>query len=358
MPQFEMRVVVTGTGARTSVGRTALATAAAIRAGIAMFNEHPFMRDTAGNRMVVALAPYLEAHSLLPDRLAELAGPAAMEATSLLARSEGQKPLIPVFVGLPRVRPGRAKDLGVIAKRVRDDASGAGLRIGKVTMIETGHSAGAMAIQAAWDLVRSGAAEFVLAGGVDSYLEPETLEWLEANDQLHSAGPTNNSYGFIPGEAGSFALLATARAAERQKLSSSTELVIAATTQETKLIKTDAVCLGEGLAALFRALSGVPAMLRADHLYCDMNGEPYRADEFGFATIRSGGIFRDPSSFTTPADCWGDVGAASGPLFLMLADAAIKKGYAPGPILAAFTSSESGERCGFVARDRNVQETR
>ena len=83
-----------------------------------------------------------------------------------------------------------------------------------------------------------------------------------------------------------------------------------------------------------------------------MNGEPYRADEFGFATVRAGGLFRDPSAFTAPADCWGDVGAASGPLFLVLADAATRKGYAPGPALAAFTSSESGEQCGFVARAR------
>ena len=99
-------------------------------------------------------------------------------------------------------------------------------------------------------------------------------------------------------------------------------------------------------------------MTKADHLYCDMNGEPYRADEFGFATIRAGGLLKDPSAFTAPADCWGDVGAASGPLFLVLIDAATRKGYAPGQILAAFTSSESGERCGFVTRARAAQGVR
>ena len=88
----------------------------------------------------------------------------------------------------------------------------------KVEAIETGHAAGAMAVKAAWEAVRSGAAEFALAGGVDSYLEAETLEWLEANDQVHSAGPENNPYGFIPGEAAGFVLLASAAAAERYKL--------------------------------------------------------------------------------------------------------------------------------------------
>jgi hypothetical protein len=36
-------------------------------------------------------------------------------------------------------------------------------------------------------------------------------------------------------------------------------------------------------------------------------------------------------------------------LFLMLAEAAVRKGYALGPIAGAFTSAESGERSGFVA---------
>ncbi len=255
-----------------------------------------------------------------------------------------------MFLGLPPIRPGGRKDLPAVALDKVHETVAARCRVPKAEPIETGHAAGAIAVKAAWEAVRSGAAEFALAGGVDSYLEPETLEWLEANDQVHSAGPENNAYGFIPGEAAGFVLLASEAAAGRYQLRPAVELLTAATARETKLIKTDAVCTGEGLTALFRALAGEPQTVRADHLYCDMNGEPYRADEFGFAIIRAGGLFRDPSAFTAPADCWGDVGAASGPLFLVLVDAAARKGYAPGPVLSAFTSSESGERCGFVAR--------
>jgi 3-oxoacyl-[acyl-carrier-protein] synthase-1 len=334
---------------------TAPATAAAVRAGIAGFAKHPFMVDTAGNRMVVARARYLDISLTGAERLAELAGPAAAEAFAPVTSARGEPSPVPVFVGLPPDRPGRAKDLEAVIERVRAEIAGAGLRPGKAAVIEAGHAAGAMAVQAAVEAVRSGKAEFALAGGVDSYLEPETLEWLEANDQLHSAGEENNPYGFIPGEAAGFVFLGTATAAERYKLPAALEVLTAATAWETKLIKTDAVCTGEGLTALFRALAGAPPVVRADHLCCDMNGEPYRADEYGFATIRAGGLFRDPSAFTAPADCWGDVGAASGPLFLVLADAAVRKGYAPGPALAGFTSSESGERCGFVARGRVAQ---
>lgn len=350
MNPFGTIVVVVGVGARTAIGMTAPATAAAVRAGVAGFEIHPFVIDTAGNKMIVAAAPYLDPGVAGADRVAELAAPAAAEALGPLLAASSDKPPIPVFVGLPPSRPGRSKDAaGIVLARVRD-ALDERCGVARVEPIETGHAAGAMAVQAAWKAVRSGAAEFALAGGVDSYMEPETLEWLEENDQIHSAGPENNVYGFIPGEAAGFILLASADAARRYKTSAALELVTAATARETKLIKSDAVCTGEGLTTLFRSLAGEPQTVKADHLYCDVNGEPYRADEFGFATVRAGGLFRDPSAFTAPADCWGDVGAASGPLFMVLIDAATRKGYAPGPVLATFTGSESGERCGFIAR--------
>jgi 3-oxoacyl-[acyl-carrier-protein] synthase-1 len=79
-------------------------------------------------------------------------------------------------------------------------------------------------------------------------------------------------------------------------------------------------------------------------MICDQNGEPYRADEFGFALVRLSERFSGGSDFLAPADCWGDVGAASGPLFVALAAAAAERGYARGPYYLAWASSESGER--------------
>jgi len=54
----------------------------------------------------------------------------------------------------------------------------------------------------------------------------------------------------------------------------------------------------------------------------------------------------------TPADCWGDVGAASGPLFVMLAVVAGLKGYANGPHMMIFTAAETGERTAALIRIR------
>ena len=351
-------VVVAGVGARTAVGMTAPATAAAVRAAVAAFAQHPFLFDTAGEPYQVAPAAYLDIDLVGAARMAELAGPAATEALAPLAAAAGSKPSIPVFIGMPLPRPGRPRDaVAVVSERLRAEMGRAKLQAGRVQVIEKGHAAGAMAVQAAWEIVRSGSTEFALAGGVDSYLEPETMAWLEASDQAH--GAVRNSWGFIPGEGAGFALLAAGPAAEHYKIAAELELVTAATARETKLIKTEAVCLGEGLTELFRALAGGLAPgTKVDHLVCDMNGEPYRADEFGFAVLRAGELFRNASAFAGPASFWGDVGAAAGPLFVALSVAEARKGYARGPITAAFTSSESGERCGFVTRDRRVAHSR
>ena len=75
-----------------------------------------------------------------------------------------------------------------------------------------------------------------------------------------------------------------------------------------------------------------------------MNGEPYRADEFGFTALRTKEGFESASDFVAPADCWGDVGAAGGLLHLMLACAAAHKGYANGPLALVWASAEAGER--------------
>lgn len=358
MNPLGVSVLVAGVGARTAVGMTAAATAAAVRAAVAGFSQHPFMVDGTDKPMVVASCPALEIDLSGAERLAELAGPAVVEAVAPLIAAELLEQPVPTFIGLPAPRPGRPTAVATtVTNRIWAELTGAGFPDSPVRTFETGHAAGAMAVQAAWEAVRGGSTEFALAGGVDSYLEPETLLWLEANDQIHGAGPHNNAWGFIPGEAAGFVLLA---AADRPRVQPAVlEMLTAATTRETKLIKTDAVCLGAGLTELFRTLGrALPRGTLIDHVYCDLNGEPYRADEFGFAMVREKALFRDGAGFQTPAACWGDVGAAAGPLFLMLADAAARKGYAPGPVSAAFTSAEGGERCGFVARTRGPRPER
>ena len=208
-----------------------------------------------------------------------------------------------------------------------------------------GHAAGLIAAQAAAKRLVQGTLDACVVAGVESYIEPLTLEWLEANDQLHSAGPLNNAWGFIPGEAGAALLLMRESVAQAAGLEVLAVVLGTGSAMEPKRIKTETVCIGEGLTQAFRAaLAALPAGAKVSDSYCDMNGEPYRADEFGFTALRTKESFESASDFIAPADCWGDVAAAGGPLHLALATVAGFKGYGKGPFAFAWGSAEQGER--------------
>ncbi|TGO02654.1 hypothetical protein PN36_21215 [Candidatus Thiomargarita nelsonii] len=60
--------------------------------------------------------------------------------------------------------------------------------------------------------------------------------------------------------------------------------------------------------------------------------------------LRTREFFIEPGKFIAPADCWGDVGAATGALLINLITTAAAKGYAQGELSLLWASSESGER--------------
>ena len=343
-------VYIAGLGACTAVGADAASTAAAVRAGIAGFSEHPHMVDTAGRKMIVAMAPYLPPDSPYRDRFSRLAIPAAFQALNGLSAARTHVPVVPVIIGLPAPRPGLPADLGVHLSESLAVLKEQGFPLAETKTMHTGHSAGLMALEAGCNLIRAGAAEFCLAGGVDSYICPETLRWLEECDQLHSAGALNNAWGFIPGEGAGFCLLASERMLREYDVKALARVVSVSTSMEKNLIKTEAVCLGEGLTAAFKeALAALPGPDdKIDEIICDMNGEDYRAAEFGFASLRVSERFVDIGDFSAPADCWGDVGAASGPLFASLAIRAWTRSYAKGPRTLLWASSEGGERSAAI----------
>lgn len=338
---------ICGFGARTPVGRTAFASAAAVRAAISMFNDHPYMIDQAGEPMVVAMDAFLAEEPAGAGRFLELGLSAAEEALGTLRGEEGIAKQLQILIGLPGQRPGLPEDLeDEILGGFQGHFPGA-----RVEVVQCDHGGGLMALEEGWRRVGSGAASFCLVGGIDSYLAPETLEWLDAEEQLHSAA---NSWGFIPGEGAGFCLLCSARTAHQFALPVRGEILAAATAREANLVKTDSVCLGEGLTEAVRQAAAVlPDGARIEQTICDLNGEPYRGNEWGYALVRVGEHFADPTDFMTPADCWGDLGAASGPLFVMLALVAGLKGYAGGPHTMIFTGAETGERTAMLVRGGN-----
>jgi 3-oxoacyl-[acyl-carrier-protein] synthase-1 len=341
------RAYVVGLGARTAVGATALASAAAVRAAVAMFGEHPYIVDREGAPVLVARDAFLSPDAGEFDRFFTLAASAIREAVAPFSQTTRRIPLT-VFMGFPPKRPGVPPDLA--ARLSAEIRAGLDKRfaVQDVKVFEDGHSAGLLALDAALRTIASGGAGLLLVGGVDSYIQPDTLEWLESHNQLHSE---KNSWGFIPGEGAGFCLLASAETSRLMGLAPLAAVTSVALGREENLIKTDAVCLGRGLSQAIEAVARtLPDGARIDHMICDVNGEPYRSDELGYALVRAAASFAEPVKFLTPVDCWGDVGAASAPLFMILASVAARKGYAVGPRTLVWTSSETGCRGAALLR--------
>jgi 3-oxoacyl-[acyl-carrier-protein] synthase-1 len=293
--------------------------------------------------MRVAISPWLDVTDCAGvERFASLLLPAVEQAMVPLVEA-GEEMRVAVALGLPTARPGLPVDLEKHLRAAMTQAYPEGFAA--TAVLSEGHAAGLLGMYAACGKMAAGAFDACVVAGVESYLAPETLEWLEEQDQLHGAGSLNNAWGFVPGEGAGAVLLLTEAALERLGLEPMARVLSIGKASEPNRIKTETVCVGEGLTAAFReGLGGLPAGARVSDVYCDMNGEPYRADEFGFACLRTKESFEAASDFIAPADCWGDVSCAFAPLGMVLACLAARKGYANGVYPFLWASSEGGQR--------------
>ena len=334
---------IISTGTRTPVGLNTAATAAAVRAGIIGLVEHPFMIDQVGNLMSAAVDLELDPKIMGSERLLGLVGPALREACAPLQVISGSFPQLPVYLALPEFRPGFSKQDEEAVRVGLKSVEGLQTELQEINIFTHGHAAGFMALKMATERLRQGECSACLVGGVDSYFHPDTMEWLDENRQLQGAVSRS---GFVPGEGAGFCLLMTEQARRNLHLKVLLSVCSVAIGKETKLIKTTDMCLGEGLNATVReAVSSLSLPdQRVNQILCDINGERYRSEEWGFVCLRSSEYFDNPTDYLSPAECWGDMGAASATLLAMLACHANEGGYAKGPHTMLWASSEQGYR--------------
>lgn len=310
-------------GLRTSLGSDLAASVAAARAGLCLFAHHPYMVDSGGFPIDVARDCQIELGADPVCRLAELALCAASEALEVaLPAQHGGAPLM-LCLALrdrhlgPRLDAARLAD--VIAKALSPRAM-----LNSVQIFECGHVAGAAAVGAFAAAVESGYDGLGLVLGVDSWLDAEMLEWLDAQALLRVE---RRLFGFLPGEAAAALVLRRARPQRERTLAWLDGWAIA----EEESLAPNQPRLGLALTRAWRTATDVGADpgRPIDAVYADLNGLPERADELGYATVRIGGRLADGHSLRTPAECFGDVGAASLPLMIALAAASAGTGTTP-----------------------------
>jgi|SRR5579863_422377 len=343
------QVKIVGVGTATAVGINASMTAASVRANLSRFKTSDLI-DRAGEPIVLSMVEYLHEALRGLDRLSALAIPAAQEAVApLLTAGLTGKQFSPVLLclGLATARPGFDPDRikTALFDRLRQavpfiDSEG--------VILACGHAAGLMGIGTALRWIATGKADAMLVGGIDSYFDADTLEWLDQNKRLHSEA---NKDGFVPGEAAGFCLLASAGFAQRHRLKSMATILSAVSGEEPQPSTSDGICIGKGLTAVLReALDVVPPGEKAsDWTICDLNGECFRATDWAYAYLRTGPRHRDPLEIWHPADCYGDIGAASGAVLTAISVAAWERGYARGNRCLIWSASDAAERSAVLA---------
>jgi 3-oxoacyl-[acyl-carrier-protein] synthase I len=211
-----------------------------------------------------------------------------------------------------------------------------------------GHTGVAEAVAAALADLAAGRVTAAVVGGVDSLLEAETLQWLAHTGRLKSP---DAPVGLLAGEAAGFLLLEPAKAglaAGRSPLGIVRSTLFG---DEPRPLLSGDSPLGAGLSRVLQAIAADPGTGDGRlWLVADLNGEEYRAKDWGLAMVRASGGNGALSSAAVhcPVESFGDTGAASGAVGLCAVTSAFARGYAPAATAAVVSAGDGKERAAIV----------
>ena len=336
---MSLALELVATAARTPVGLCARASAAAVRAGVSRLREFAFASQT-GVPFVLGTDPLLDDTTLGQARLLALLDSVLAQVLDdvgehLADLREG----IDVALVLPESRPGFApEDVEDLVVATREQLA----RAGVTARITTGHRGHAGGLAAIHQSIAKHGDPVVLVVGLDSHHHADTLLWLESEQRLAVPGLPS---GFKPGEAAAALVLTTATVRKAWRRPCLARVVGAGVAQESLLRDSDTGSLGVALA---RAVSDAAHALSlpdeaADVVYCDLNGERYRSEEWGFFALRCHRALRS-LDYHAPCGTWGDVGAAFGPLAAILAVEDFRHRRTPRARALLMAGSDAGQR--------------
>src|SRR5207248_2788525 len=147
---------------------------------------------------------------------------------------------------------------------------------GTVRYLPHGTAGVLLALRQAAELLRQRACSRCVIGGVDSWLDTETLAWLDDKRRLKGDETPD---AFVPGEAAAFLVVEPASAAQRRGKEAYAVCGDVAAAEEKNTIWADTPCTADALSECLRAvLAGLAKQdRRPDVALCDLNGESYRS---------------------------------------------------------------------------------
>jgi 3-oxoacyl-[acyl-carrier-protein] synthase-1 len=330
----------------TPVGDTALVTAAAVRAGYSAYADTEYAnRDYQPMRMArvpeEALPPLKDelwrtnGLSARQRRLLQLMTPVLANAMASLS---GREPPA-LMLAAPETLPGCPAAVPPTFLDYLSLQTGVDLPRGNCRILATGRAGGLQAVELAFRYVEQAENDLVLIGGVDSYQDHYLLEKLDKEDRILARGIKD---GFAPGEAAGVLLLATERGADQLGRTPLATLSRPGLASEPGHRYSAEPYRGEGLSEAIRLALGHHNGGSPIHtVYSSMNGESFWVKEHGVAMTRHHGALAANLVHAHPADCFGDLGAASGPAMIGIAAIEGQQGRRNGPALVYCASDQA-----------------
>ena len=343
----ESGIAIIKTGAITPVGIGAAQTAASVRAGIARTSESsiydknfdPFVMAILPDDVLPPLEQDLEQITGLTarqTRMLRLAAPALQEVLEDIPQQEQ----IPLYLGVPEAFPDRPNPVHDAFIEHLCVQTGIQVNIENSRLLPKGRAAGLIALNEAIKDILSGTHKYIIVGGVDTYVDLYLLGTLDMEGRI--LGPRVMD-GFIPGEGAGFLLLTGDENARADKLPPLAMLSQASTGYEEGHLYSDQPYKGDGLGATLEQLFQKNEFSEPiKYIYSSMNGENHWAKEWGVAYLRNSQSIDDEYDMRHPAEYYGDTGAASGILMIVLSATAISNGYQTGPSLITCSSDFGG----------------
>jgi 3-oxoacyl-[acyl-carrier-protein] synthase-1 len=347
LPKSDIAIV--GVGARTHTGLTALQATLAIRAN-KMVPRESHIVDAAGNPVGTCRLPSIADNVQGFERFVALGVPALVQATHhwlAFERRRSQQPRpLPLIVALPSAfRPGFDRRLRNELILALGDRAGIPIDPKRSLLVTKCRGGGVEAFDLALGKLRSGAEEAVVVGGIDSWFDPDVLEYLEAERRLHGPDCEN---GFLPGEGAAFVVLTTrSRASSVHRWG---QLLSAATELEPRPYGSEEPCHALGMSmALKRATEPTgPKSRRIPWQLTDVHNERHRVDEWQIARLRAFQAFTDDVIHDQPLLRAGDLGAASAAFLAVYACVSWSTQCAPGDCALVAAHSDGAERGAMV----------
>ena len=321
---------VLSVGASTPIGLDARQTAFLLRACKGTPRSSTF-RGRDGNTLGTMRCHRMDDSMVGYARYLELGVPALKEA---LAEAEAADPLNrgPILLLLSAPTPFAGEDERINDRLLVDLANGAGVELDpRSATIRLGHAGFAALLGRA---SMFGPDVRVVVGGVDPYHDPARLAELDADYRVQSS---RSEYGFVPSEGAAFACLRSS--AKRSAVPALATIKVVATAEEPP----GDLVLASALTQLLR-----DPRLPSEMPWCvwDLNHDEQRYREWVLATGRN------PQLKTAPNNGYvdklhrdlGDLGAATGAVFLAWVTMAITYGFAPHKGALIVTSSDGPER--------------